>query len=265
MTFQSDPVNFILPHGAEDPFLLSAELNLEDPLGDFSYLPSDIGIGNFRPIINPLEQYNIIANNMVTDHTQQENHNNNNITREAIQLGHVESNPRLTDYIGPVNRVEISKSPSPEQNDNVVEVEDSSQVVSVIDLFLENNADETQQYSEEVTSQNETTRASYSLNMVNNRGEKEGAKQKKTHRCVDCLRMCQSDSHLDRHMETVHSEERPWRCPACLKKRFKRKDHLVKHLKTLHQWGSQQIEGLQTPQVILDRKKKRKKPPKNKN
>ncbi|SMN21431.1 hypothetical protein, no similarity [Maudiozyma saulgeensis] len=252
MTFQFEQFSFVLQNEADDPFLLPSNLPIEDPLGPFTYFYQNIESNNFRPIIRPLEHYNIPVNVLFNDTIPPNNSNIHRANLKSIQA--VQILP-LSGLIEPTDIEAASESSPEELVDNVDKVEHTVHFTSATDLAMNN--------SEETPSQTETTSVGYRLNMVNNRGEKDGAKQKKTHQCIDCLRMCQSDSHLDRHVETVHSEERPWACPACLKKRFKRKDHLVKHLKTLHHWSSHQMLGLKTPQAVLDRKKKRKKASKN--
>jgi len=60
-------------------------------------------------------------------------------------------------------------------------------------------------------------------------------------KCRHCSRMCHSLAHRKRHNRCLHSGKRPYGCPACIAKRFKRDDRLVKHLKTVHYLTAEQV------------------------
>lgn len=90
----------------------------------------------------------------------------------------------------------------------------------------------------------------YQHNIINKRGEKNDAKQPKNVLCVRCKRYVQSQVHLKRHVDTVHFGLRPYICKIphnkdSLKKKFKRKDHLSKHLRTVHGMNEVEIKEYQ--------------------
>lgn len=90
----------------------------------------------------------------------------------------------------------------------------------------------------------------YQHNIINKRGEKNEAKQPKTVLCVRCKRYVQSQVHLKRHVNTVHFGLRPYICilphkKESLKREFKRKDHLSKHLRTVHDMDEEEIKEYQ--------------------
>ena len=51
--------------------------------------------------------------------------------------------------------------------------------------------------------------------------------------CNECLKCFGTQNILERHMQTVHSTERPYKCEAC-KEAFNSKPNLEKHMKHSH-------------------------------
>ncbi|CAB4255264.1 hypothetical protein, no similarity [Maudiozyma barnettii] len=284
MEFQFDPLSYSSSNESQFLTGFNVELNFKDHFATTPVLPYDDGATNFEPIINNLYDSNLIESMLNTDilfqsNTDNNNNNsdssNNNIPEETNQnevynnieesSGTIAQKDRVDSEEGDFS-VPTSSSLIIQQQNGIKENGETVKYVSEADLIIQAveeaiqkfDARQASQMAEEgIISQENPAKTVYILNLVNNRGEKVDAKQQKPVCCVDCQRMCQSEAHLDRHTDTVHSEERPWACPECIK-RFKRKDHLVKHLRRLHHWNSQQVDCLETPLAVLEKKRKRK-------
>ncbi|KAG0669592.1 zf-C2H2 Zinc finger, C2H2 type [Maudiozyma exigua] len=115
---------------------------------------------------------------------------------------------------------------------------------------LQNN-DTTESLKQSVEEKDTSEQPSQSVfkmrSITDRRRGKTDAKQPKPFKCSICSEHHQSPTHLKRHVDSVHYGLRPFICYMCIAvkddyKGASRKDHLVKHLTTVHNMGKPEVK-----------------------